>query len=155
MMKKHLLSSLFFIAMASFAMARQNVEIIPQMLSCEDLTNPSVLETRQPRFSWINIAVNNRLKGKEQKAYQIQVATTKEKLLKGKADLWDSGKVLSSDSHLVTYKGRTRCILESACLGRARCLFTMEFVCQLWDRAECERLESKLDWCSLARRRSQ
>lgn len=106
MMKKRLLFSLFIIAMASFAMARQNVEIIPKMLSCEDLTNPSVLETRQPRFSWINIAVNDRLKGKEQRAYQIQVATTKEKLLKGKADLWDSGKVLSSDSHLVTYKGQ-------------------------------------------------
>ena len=106
MIKNQLLSFLLFVALASFVVAKETVEITPQMLTCEDMKNPSVLETRQPRFSWINTPVNDKLKGKQQTAYQIRVATTKEKLLKGKADLWDSGKILSQESYLITYKGK-------------------------------------------------
>lgn len=106
MMNKRLFSFLFLVTIVLLVSARQTVEIVPQMLTCEDMTAPSVLETRQPRFSWINTPVNERLKGKQQTAYQIRVATTKEKLLKGKADLWDTGKTLSGESYLVTYKGK-------------------------------------------------
>lgn len=105
-MKNRLLSFLLLAALASYVAAKDTVEMVPQMLTCEDLTNPSVLETRQPRFSWINTPVNDKLKGKQQMAYQILVATTKEILLKGKADLWDSGKILSAESYLITYKGK-------------------------------------------------
>ena len=70
MMNKRFFSFLFLVTTVMLVFARQSVEIVPQMLTCEDMTAPSVLETRQPRFSWINTPVNERLMGKQQTAYQ-------------------------------------------------------------------------------------
>ena len=92
---------LAWVAVPFAAVARQveNVEMTPQMLTCEDMTDPTSLETRNPRFSWVNVPVSDTLKGKSETFYQIRVASSKEKLLKGRADLWNSGKCIT-DSHL-------------------------------------------------------
>ncbi len=71
----------------------------PVQLRCEHQVNPGVIDTPQPRLSWVNDL-------HEQAAYQILVATSEEKLKEGVADVWDSRKVRSSDSHLISYKGR-------------------------------------------------
>jgi|WetSurMetagenome_2_1015567.scaffolds.fasta_scaffold00461_12 alpha-L-rhamnosidase len=64
-----------------------------------------VVDILQPRLSWINIASNGE-RGEEQTAWEISVAGTKEKLLSGNADLWNSGKVMSNESVNIHYKGR-------------------------------------------------
>lgn len=73
--------------------------INPANLSVEHMNNPTVIDLTSPRLSWVNYLKFDQIRGEYQKAYQINVASSKEKLLKGDADIWDSGKITSSDSH--------------------------------------------------------
>ncbi|CAL1517745.1 family 78 glycoside hydrolase catalytic domain [Chitinophaga sp. MM2321] len=57
----------------------------------------------QPRFSW-KIASGER--GIKQTAYQLLVASSKEALSKGEADIWDSGKMDTDSSLDIVYKGK-------------------------------------------------
>lgn len=84
--------------LAAEARQEKNVEIVPQSLTSENMADPMSLETRHPRLSWINVPTSDTLKGKRQTAYQIRVASSKEKLLKGKADLWNSGKQITDNN---------------------------------------------------------
>jgi len=77
--------------------------IPPTALKTEFLENPLAIDTTQPRFSWV---VEDPSTGAKQTAYQLQASSSPEKLAKGAADLWDSGKVASHQSHLVEYGGR-------------------------------------------------
>ena len=79
--------------------------IAPMSLVCEHMTNPKVIDVVVPRLSWINAPVSDKVRGEYQQAYRICVASTKNKLLKGDADIWDSGKTLSRDSYLIPYAG--------------------------------------------------
>ena len=83
----------------------EHSNIMPEMLTCEYMENPAVLDVRSPRLSWINEAVSDGIRGEYQQAYRICVASSRENLLEGKADIWDSGKVLSADSYLIPYGG--------------------------------------------------
>ncbi len=80
--------------------------INPTLLRCENLQNPQVVDVLKPRLSWINIAGENE-KGQLQTAWEIRVAGTKEKLMANDADLWKSGKVISSKSVDVIYNGHS------------------------------------------------
>ncbi len=71
-------------------------------LRCEYLENPLAIDTPQPRLSWQ--LVSDR-RGAQQLAYQIQVASSPERLRKNEADLWDTGKVDSRDSLNIPYQG--------------------------------------------------
>lgn len=71
-------------------------------LKCEYRANPLGLDTPQPRLSWV---LESNARGEGQTAYQILAATTPDKLSEGQTDLWDSGKVVSSDSVQVAYAG--------------------------------------------------
>ena len=62
-------------------------------LRCENLVNPLGIDATNPHFSW---KLSSNRNGTKQKAYQILVATDSLSLEKGKADLWNSGKVKSS-----------------------------------------------------------
>jgi alpha-L-rhamnosidase len=75
-------------------------------LKTEYLKNPLGIQEIQPRFSWVLPSVPAGARGLQQKAYQILVASTPEKLAAGLGDLWDSGKVTSSASVQVVYAGR-------------------------------------------------
>ena len=80
-------------------------------LRCENLQNPQGIDAAQPRLSW---TLQSSQRDQKQAVYQILVATTESKLKEGKTDLWDSGKVASDQSILVTYAGqplasRTEC----------------------------------------------
>lgn len=77
--------------------------IYVQNLRCEHLANPLGINSRQPRFSWINISDQQ---GSAQTSYQIIVASEKDILTEDKNDYWNSGKVNSSQNHLITYKGK-------------------------------------------------
>lgn len=71
-------------------------------LRCEHLENPLGIDQPRPRFSWKLTSNKN---GTGQKAFQLLVASDVSLLKPGKADLWDSEKVESSSSVLVTYRG--------------------------------------------------
>lgn len=82
-----------------------NATLTPVRLTCEYLVDPSVIDARHPRLSWINTATPGE-RGQQQTAYQIRVASSADKLKKEQADLWDSGKKKSSQSFLVRYEGK-------------------------------------------------
>ena len=65
--------------------------------------NTQGVATSQPRFSWkILSAEPNTL----QKSYQIQVANSPEDIKKKQNLLWDSGTIVSEQSHLIPYNGK-------------------------------------------------
>ena len=72
-------------------------------LKCEYRNNPLGLDTPQPRLSW---RLESTERGQRQTAYQVLAATSPEFLSKEKGDLWDSGKVHSSESVHVVYEGQ-------------------------------------------------
>ena len=108
-MKKYLLALLTILSFVPYSKAdartKQMAELTPASLTCEDMTNPPVLETHTPRFSWINQPVNDELKDKAQTAYQIRVYSAAPKKAGQRADVWDSGKVQSTASYLISYEG--------------------------------------------------
>ena len=55
----------------------------------------TLIRSKRPSFSWV---LGDILQGAYQSAYQILVATSIDKLEKGKADIWDSGKVSNKQS---------------------------------------------------------
>ena len=72
-------------------------------LKCEYQVNPLGLDTPQPRLSWL---LESSERDQRQTAYQLLAATSPALLSDGKADLWDSGKVLSGESVHVVYGGK-------------------------------------------------
>ncbi len=71
-------------------------------LKTEYQTKPLAIENKTPRFSW---QYPQAFTG-EQVNYRVLVATKAELLETGKADMWDSGVVASSDSIGVEYAGK-------------------------------------------------
>lgn len=79
--------------------------ISPAALTCEYLKNPPVIDVANPRLSWINKAKPGE-RGQTQTAWEVRVSGSKEGLLSGKAELWSSGKIISSQSFNVPYGGK-------------------------------------------------
>jgi len=86
-------------------------KLTPVKLTNEHIKNPTVIDVVAPRLSWVNEISSDHIRGEYQSAYRISVASSKEKLLKGESDIWDTGKVLSAESYLIPYQGKE---LESA-----------------------------------------
>ena len=91
-------------------------------LRCEYLSNPLSIDAATPRLSWVPQSAE---RGWKQSAYRVQVASSQADLTAGKADLWDSGKVKSSQTLNVRYAGAP---LQSG----ARCYWRV----QVWDGAD-------------------
>jgi len=72
-------------------------------LRCEYLSNPMGIDVEKPRFSWV---LHHTERAEMQTAYQILVAGSAEDLGRDAGDIWDSGKVGSSDSTQVVYAGK-------------------------------------------------
>ena len=98
-MKRFFFLILLFLLGGSIATAK----ISPSKLTCEYLTNPSVVDVAQPRLSWI-VTADKGERGQVQTAWQIRVATAKDNL--ERADLWDSRKVASDQSTRIVYAGK-------------------------------------------------
>jgi alpha-L-rhamnosidase len=98
-------------------------------LRCEYRQNPLGIDVPQPRLSWI---VEGNGRGLGQSAYRVLVASSPDLLAKDKADLWDSGKVASSQTVHIIYSGKTLA-------SRARCFWKV----RAWDRDGKETAWSK------------
>lgn len=82
--------------------------LLVEKMKCEYFSNPLGIDVLSPQFGWKLKAKG--VSGERQTAYRIIVASSREKLFEGKADLWDTGMVKSDQSTQVVYKGK---ILES------------------------------------------
>ncbi|HEY0865795.1 MAG TPA: family 78 glycoside hydrolase catalytic domain, partial [Fimbriimonas sp.] len=78
-------------------------DLAPARLRCEYLTNPIGIQEAKPRLSWI---VESSRRNAEQEAYQLLVASSPENLQPGRADLWDTGKVVSDETTHIEYGGK-------------------------------------------------
>lgn len=77
--------------------------IAPMDLRCEYRRDPLGIDSPRPRLSW-ELASDGR--AETQSAYRILVARSPRLLDADRADLWDSGKVGSSESISVAYAGQ-------------------------------------------------
>jgi len=77
--------------------------LIPASLMCEWQREPVGLVEAKPRLSWM---VESSDRGDMQTAWQVLAATEAELLGPGRADLWDSGRVASSETLGVPYAGQ-------------------------------------------------
>jgi len=76
-----------------------------ESLRCEYRVNPLGIGEREPRLSW-TMREDSAVRGVSQAAYQIWAASSPERLARGEADLWDSGRVRSAASIQIVYGGR-------------------------------------------------
>ena len=96
-MKQVLIVLLFFIT------SHLNAQIKPENLKCEYLTNPEGIDMQDPRFYW---QLESEEAGQFQLAYQLLVATSKEKIDQNIGDAFDSQKLKSNQNTHVVYKGK-------------------------------------------------
>src|SRR6185312_4212706 len=91
----------FILAYGSKGLATTGIGL--QDLRCEMLQNPLGIDAVHPRLSWQLVGNGRNI---VQTAYQVIVASSAEKLAYNEGDLWDSHKVQSSASIMVSYAGK-------------------------------------------------
>src|SRR5688572_24103316 len=91
-----------FISLFPFLSFKERAKIELSNLRCEMLLEPKGIDITKPRLSWEISGPEN---GIEQTAYQVIISSTKENLRENKADVWNSGKVISDQSIHNRYKG--------------------------------------------------
>jgi alpha-L-rhamnosidase len=72
-------------------------------LTVEHRTDPLGVDAARPRLGW---RMRSAARGRSQGSYRILVASSPDRLTAARADVWNSGRVLSSDSVAVRYQGR-------------------------------------------------
>ncbi len=97
------LSLLLIPAAVLSAPAVVHAQLDPQRLRAEYRVDPMAIADPKPRLSWI---VTGTGRNQRQTAYRIVVASTPERLSRGEADLWDSGRVASDDTLHIRYSGK-------------------------------------------------
>ena len=87
-------------------------DVQPVQLTCEYRVNPVGIDTVAPRLAWI---LESEERGQAQTAYQILVASNGEKLKANEPNLWDSGRVTSSEAIGIVYAGKPLVSGQRAC----------------------------------------
>ena len=77
-------------------------EVRPTDLRCDYAINPVGVEAAQPHLSW---TLDSRQRNQKQTAWYVLVASAPGRLAANQGDLWDSGKVQSSESVHVSNRG--------------------------------------------------
>ncbi len=97
------LITLFTLAASLAVPALLQAEYRVTGLKCEYGVDPMGVDTPQPRLFW---RIESDRRDQYQSAWQVLVATRPELLEPGRADLWDSGKVDTSQTTHVVYEGK-------------------------------------------------
>jgi alpha-L-rhamnosidase len=97
-----MLACLILQSTAAVAAAKPEAAGAPAKLQTDNLATPMGIDDPTPQFAW---QLTDARQGARQSAYQLQVATSRELLVSGKPDAWDSGRVSSSQSLGVPYQG--------------------------------------------------
>ncbi len=95
------------------------IEPLGFKLFCEYRSESVGVDVPGPRLGWI---IETDIRDFHQTAYQVLVATSPDKLTEQKADLWNSGKVISSRSINIAYAG-------TALISQMRCYWKL----RIWD----------------------
>ncbi len=82
--------------------AHAGIKTSSTSLQCEYLINPIGIDVMHPRLLW---KLPSEEKGIMQIAYQLMVDTDSVRLVKGMANMWNSGKI-NSASMMITYNGK-------------------------------------------------
>ncbi len=90
-------------ALLLFGDAAETTSSQVQGLRCEYLSNPLGIDAQKPRLSWV---IDPAAHIRAQSAYQVLVASTPAILQRDRGDLWDSGRVASTQSTWVGYGGK-------------------------------------------------
>ncbi len=106
---KHTFLALFCASVLVVSCSRPQMRVVD--LRCEYVVNPVGVTVEQPRLSWRLETDRN---GVRQSAYRILVASTEANLRRDVGDLWDTGKVPSSRSTQIVYRGARLGSLERA-----------------------------------------
>ncbi len=77
--------------------------LTPVAIRCEYRVNPQGIDEAKPRLFW---RVESDQRGQKQTAYRILVASSSRLLANNQGDLWDSGKVNSSQTIQIEYEGK-------------------------------------------------
>ena len=104
-------------------------------LRCEYRENPLGVDEAKPRLGWIANPVTPQLRGLQQTAYQILVASSEDLLTHDTGDLWDSTKVTSPEMNQIAYAGKPLSSNQIAC-----------WKVRLWDQSGRES-----EWSPIAR----
>ena len=89
---------------ASFSSLKTSCATVSfESLTCNAISNPTAIESKQPLFSWIIKAKGH---NQSQVSYQVLVASSLKKLNEKEADLWNSKQVKSANSAQVKYAGK-------------------------------------------------
>ena len=91
----------FLLALNCLSFGLFAINAVNQLI-CEYKTNPIGIDAANPRLSWQIASAEN---GVMQTAYEIRIAPSAEDLGKAARTLWTSGKVSSSQSVGIVYKG--------------------------------------------------
>lgn len=111
------------VLLALSSVVAANAGLRPTQLRCDYRAEPLGIDTPQPRLSWILESTEPNARGLRQTAYQILVASNRQLLRPGEADLWDSGKVASDQMAHIAYGGR-------GLASRQRCFWAV----RVWDQ---------------------
>ncbi len=90
------------VGVSGSAPTRAVTDIAVRGLRCEYAVDPLGVDVVHPRLLW---TLSSPRRGDRQTAYQILVASSRQRLEQDNGDLWDSGKVSSSDTAHVPYRG--------------------------------------------------
>ncbi|HTN69199.1 MAG TPA: family 78 glycoside hydrolase catalytic domain [Dysgonamonadaceae bacterium] len=104
-MKTKNILSIFLLIVSLSVFSNHSSSLVPEMLTCEYLTNPQGLDELHPRFSWKLLATDESAYGQKQTAYRILVSRTKKGLEKNRGDMWDTDWVSSDNMQLIAYEG--------------------------------------------------
>lgn len=72
-------------------------------LRCNQLIRPLGVDDPRPLLSWVLMAIEP---NQGQTAYRIEAASSRERLVQGRPDRWDSGRVTSRETLHIPYGGR-------------------------------------------------
>ena len=102
MMKTSIIYWVSIFLLAVLGACSSHPSLVVKELQCEKLVNPLAIDHTKPYLSWQLETNENAV---HQAAYQILAATDEDLLTEEKADLWNSGKVESTESAWVLYQG--------------------------------------------------
>ncbi|RQP17906.1 MAG: hypothetical protein EAS52_07260, partial [Parapedobacter sp.] len=109
----HKIALCFFIAVTHIAVA---ASIGVSNLTVESMTTALGIDAKSPRLSW---QITGDERGVYQSAYQILVSSSEALLDEDIGDLWDSGRIASSQSLDIRYEGK-ELVSKQRCYWKVR-----------------------------------
>ena len=101
-----LIHTLFLLLSTTFLIEAQSNTSLAVDLRCNYWENPLGIDVPNPTLGWTLKALNSKMRGVDQSAYQVLVASSSELLTENVGDLWNSGKVKSNVMGQILYAGK-------------------------------------------------